>query len=60
VLWLSALTQWGILLPAAWLLGPVLGFGLLAIWIAQAATRVLMLALFARSWRRRGWADVRL
>ena len=60
VLAVSAATQWGAFLPAAWLLGPVFGFGLIAIWSAQAAYRLLSLSLFAWSWRRRGWAGVRL
>lgn len=60
VLGVSALTQWGAFLPAAWLLGPVLGFGMLAIWLAQAAYRLLNLSLFAWSWRKRGWASVEL
>jgi MATE family multidrug resistance protein len=60
VLALSVATQWGAFLPAAWLLGPVLGFGMLAIWLAQAAYRMLNLTLFSWSWRRRAWASVRM
>jgi MATE family multidrug resistance protein len=60
VLGVSVATQWGLFLPLAWLLGPTLGFGLLAIWTAQAFYRVISLALFARSWRSRRWATVRL
>jgi multidrug resistance protein, MATE family len=60
VLGVSAATQWGAFLPVAWALGPVLGLGLLAIWMAQAAYRTLNLALFAWSWRRRAWARVQI
>ncbi len=60
VLCVSVATQWGAFLPAAWLLGPVLGFGMLAIWMAQAAYRLLNLGLFSWSWRRRAWASVEL
>lgn len=60
VLMVSVVTQWGVFLPVAWLLGPVLGFGMLAIWMAQAAYRMLNVALFSWSWRRRHWAAVRL
>ena len=60
VLAVSVATQWGVFLPAAWLLGPVLGFGMLAIWMAQAGYRLLNVALFWWSWRRRHWATVRL
>ena len=34
----SIVTQWGLFLPLAWLLGPVLGGGLMAVWIAWPAT----------------------
>jgi MATE family multidrug resistance protein len=60
VLGVSTFTQWGVFLPLAWLIGPVLGFGLTAIWAAQAAYRALNLALFAWSWRRRAWATVEM
>jgi putative MATE family efflux protein len=60
VLAVSVTTQWGAFLPLAWLLGPVLGFGLIAIWSAQAAYRMLNLSLFAWSWRRKAWAGVQM
>jgi Na+-driven multidrug efflux pump len=60
VLAVSVATQWGVFLPMAWVLGPVLGFGMLAIWMAQAAYRLLNLTLFTWSWRRRAWASVQL
>lgn len=50
--------QWGVFLPAAYALGPLFGFGLLAIWLANAGFRLLMATVFAHSWRRRRWADV--
>ncbi len=60
VLAVSVATQWGAFLPVAWLLGPGLGFGMIAIWLAQAAYRMLNLSLFSWSWRRRAWATVRM
>jgi Na+-driven multidrug efflux pump len=60
VLAVSVATQWGVFLPASWVLGPVLGFGMLAIWMAQAAYRMITLSLFWWSWRRRAWAAVRM
>jgi Na+-driven multidrug efflux pump len=58
VLVVSVLTQWGLFLPVAWLLGVRLGFGLVAIWLAQSLTRMIGVTLFAQSWRRRAWARV--
>jgi putative MATE family efflux protein len=52
--------QWALFLPVAYLVGPVLGFGLLGIWLAQAVQRGLQAAAFAGMWRAGKWADVRL
>lgn len=52
--------QWGLFLPLAYLLGPVLGFGLLAIWSANIVYRGLQALIFARSWRQGSWAGVRV
>jgi len=60
VLMISVLTQWGLFLPAAYVLGPVLGYGILAIWVAQIAYRLVSITIFAWSWRQGSWADVEL
>ncbi len=52
--------QWGFFLPTAYLLGPVLGFGLLAIWIALGTSRLLQTAIFARAWEQRGWVHIKI
>ncbi len=52
--------QWLLLLPAVWVVGPVLGFGLFEIWVCQQAYRVLQAGVFATLWRRRGWAAIRV
>ena len=51
--------QWGIFLPAAWLVGPVLGYGLLGIWLAQMGFRLLQALAFVILWQRRGWVTAR-
>ncbi len=50
--------QWGLFLPAAYLLGPVLGLGLSAVWSAQVAYRVLQALVFAMVWRSQAWIDL--
>ena len=50
--------QWILFLPVAWLLGPVLGFGLTAIWLAQVAYRTIQAGMFVWLWQRRAWASV--
>jgi putative MATE family efflux protein len=49
--------QWFLFLPLAYLIGPVLGFGLLGIWILQGGYRGLMAMTFAHLWHRGTWAD---
>ena len=52
--------QWLVVLPLSYLLGPVLGYGLLAIWSLYILQRGLASAVFALLWRRRAWARVAL
>jgi MATE family multidrug resistance protein len=54
----SVATQWLVFLPIAFVLGPVLGFGLFWIWLAQVGYRVLFASAFAAIWRRRAWAAI--
>ena len=52
--------QWGFFLPLAYLVGPVLGWGLSAVWIAQVIYRGLQALAFAVIWRRRRWVGVKV
>ena len=52
--------QWGLFLPLAWLLGPKLGLGLNAVWLAMLAYRGLQTAVFVRHWQRGAWAAIRV
>lgn len=54
----SIVTQWGIFLPVAYVLGPVLGYGLFPIWVAQVVYRGLVAVVFLVLWRRGAWADI--
>jgi len=61
VTWVNLLTQWFWLLPGAWLLGPVLGGGLLGVWcMHQFGFRALQSVIYVLIWRRRRWARVQL
>ncbi|MCC6875542.1 MAG: MATE family efflux transporter [Sandaracinaceae bacterium] len=60
VLVISAVMQWVMFLPAAWLLGPTLGLGLTAVWIASAAYRFVQSIVFAALWRSEAWTKVKL
>ena len=52
--------QWGLFLPAAYLIGPVLGYGLLAVFAAQVGYRLLQSAAFATLWQRGAWQHIKL
>jgi len=56
----SVFLQWVLLLPCAYLVGPVLGYGLLGVWIAMAAHRLIQASTMAALWKRGAWAEVKL
>ena len=56
----SIATQWLLFLPVAYLLGPVLGLGLMAIWIAQVSYRGLTALIFAHLWSKGRWASIKV
>ena len=60
VMFVSIATQWFFFLPAAYLAGPVLGYGLLGVWILQGLYRLLQAAFFYQIWRKRSWASINL
>ena len=52
--------QWLLFLPLAYVVGPVLGFGLLGIWILQGGSRALQSVTFLLSWKSRSWRHIRV
>ncbi len=52
------LGQWLILLPAAYLAGPISGYGLTSIWLLQFVYRILQTGIFVSYWNRRKWAKI--
>ncbi|MGJ8668008.1 MAG: MATE family efflux transporter [Oceanococcus sp.] len=52
--------QWLFFLPLAYLLGPVLGLGLLEIWIAMNIYRGMQAAIFMAVWVRRRWQAIQV
>jgi MATE family multidrug resistance protein len=58
VMFVSVILQWGLFLPVAFLLGPVLGYGMSAVWGAQVGYRCLQGLIFASIWRRRKWTSL--
>ena len=60
VMLVTLCVQWFFFLPLAYIIGPVLGHGLLGIWILQAIQRLMTSTLLGTLWVRRGWASIRL
>ncbi len=56
----GATSQWLFFLPAAYLIGPVLGHGLLGIWLAQAVQRIAQSGIITVIWLRARWASTEL
>lgn len=56
----AIVNQWVLFLPLAYLIGPVLGHGLAAIWLTQVLYRSLQAGVFAHYWRERRWARIRI
>ena len=54
----GTLLQWGVGLPLAYLFGPVLGWGLLWMWVPMMLYRCSQAAIFAAMWKRRKWANI--
>ena len=52
--------QWVLFLPAAYLLGPVMGLGLTAVWWAMVAWRGAQAAIFTAAWQGGGWRRLRV
>lgn len=52
--------QWLLFLPLAYLLGPVLGLGLTAIWLGMTLYRGLQAGIFVAAWQRRDWVHIKL
>jgi putative MATE family efflux protein len=60
VMVVSISLQWGLFLPVAFLLGPVLGLGMSAVWAAQVGYRCLQGLIFASIWRSRRWIGLKV
>ncbi len=58
VMVVAAGLQWLLFLPAAYLLGPVWGLGLNAVWLAMIVYRGLQVGIFTVIWQKRAWAGI--
>jgi len=60
VMYIGIAFQWLIFLPLVYLLGPIMGFGLVVIFATQAAYRALQAITFGSMWQRGRWQTIEL
>jgi len=60
VMMVSIVMQWLLFLPLAYVVGPVMGWGLLGIWVLQGCYRLCLGLVFAGMWRGRRWAGIQV
>ena len=60
VMMVSICNQWVLFLPVAYLIGPVLGYGLVEIWIVQAMYRGFQAFIFSKFWLGDSWSTIRI
>jgi putative MATE family efflux protein len=60
VMVITIVCQWLFYLPLAYLLGPIMGFGLMVIWVLQMTYRLVQAVLFGVYWKRGAWAHVQM
>ena len=58
VMLVSIGTQWLLFLPLAYVIGPVLGYGLTGVWIWQGVIRVVQAWIFISLWQGRKWQGI--
>ena len=59
-MWVSVISQWVFFLPLAYLAGPVLGYGLLGVWIVNLLYRIGQAMVYTRQWAGRKWAGIEI
>jgi putative MATE family efflux protein len=59
-MWISVIWQWVFFLPLAYAVGPVLGYGLLGVWIINSFYRVGQALNCGSQWAGRKWASIRI
>ncbi len=60
VMFIGIGAQWLIFLPVVYLVGPLLGLGLVAVFMTQAVYRGLQAFVFASMWQRGAWQRIEL
>ncbi len=59
-MWISVIAQWLFFLPLAYLIGPVLGFGLIGVWLLNGVYRAGQALVCAQQWHARKWVGINI
>ena len=59
-MYVSVIAQWGLFLPVAYITGPVLGLGLLGVWIVNLIYRAVQACVYTRLWSLGKWAEIKI
>jgi putative MATE family efflux protein len=59
-MWISVIAQWVFFLPAAYVVGPLLGYGLLGIWAVNSVYRTGQAIACMRQWATRRWVGIKI
>ena len=59
-MWISLLWQWAFFLPMAFIVGPLLGLGLVGVWAVNGVYRTAQALNCAQQWAGRKWTHIRL
>jgi MATE family multidrug resistance protein len=59
-MWISVIAQWGFFLPFAYIAGPVLGFGLLGVWVVNGLYRAGQACVCIQQWKKQHWAGIEI
>lgn len=59
-MWISLIWQWMFFLPLAFIVGPVLGFGLLGVWVVNGIYRAGQSINCATQWASRKWSHIKI
>lgn len=57
-MWITILAQWGFFLPLAYVVGPVMGLGLLGVWTLNGVYRAGQALVCVQQWHSRRWIGI--
>jgi len=60
VMTVTLVLQWMVFLPVAYVIGPIMGFGMSGVWLAHIGYRSIQAVVFLFIWRSGSWAKIQV